>query len=63
MMDAGNTCSLWLDIDRRFIAQTKLNLSRFLELAKTGGSNGVVGWPSGIYFCFIVSNYLFTCVI
>ncbi len=47
MLDAG-ACSLWLDIDRRFIAQTKLNLSRFLDLAKTGGSNGVVGWPSGI---------------
>lgn len=47
MLEAGEACSLWLDIDRRFIAQTKLNLSQFLELAKTGGSNGVVGWPSG----------------
>lgn len=47
-MDAGGGCSLWLDVDRRFIAQqSKLNLSRFLNLAKTGGSNGVVGWPSG----------------
>src|SRR5665811_2112251 len=47
MLDGDGGCALWLDIDRRLIAQSKLNLSRFLDLAKTGGSDGIVGWPSG----------------
>jgi len=47
MVDADGGCILWLDIDRRLLPQSKVNLDRFLNMAKSGGSDGIVGWPSG----------------
>jgi len=47
MLDRGG-CVLWLDIKRRLVPLGKEKLGEFLNLAMKGGSEGIVGWSTGL---------------
>ncbi|CAL8073562.1 unnamed protein product [Orchesella dallaii] len=46
LLDSGN-CVLWLDIDRRLMRSSQLNLQQLLNLSQHGGSDGIIGWSAG----------------
>lgn len=46
LLDSGN-CLLWLDVDRRLMKSSLVNLQKLLNLSQTGGSDGIIGWSAG----------------